>query len=136
MDQTFFKLVTALKKKCTTMETRVQKHLGLSQAEYSGLLVLSPDEQISGHLFAERLNLSVSRTSRVTTRLMEKGFIVIRQNPGNRREIEVSLTPKGVSARADIAREIAECERSILSELPEGKKQEIKDALSTLIEHM
>ncbi len=118
------------------MEARVQERLGLSQAEYSGILVLAPQEQISGHQFADRLGLSVSRTSRVTSRLMEKGLVSIRPNPSDRREIELGLTPKGESARSDIETEISECERSMLSGLPDERQAEIKRALSTLMEHM
>ena len=54
---------------------KIRKKLSLSEAEYKGILCLGEGEKITCQEFSGRMDLSVSRGSRVVDRLCEKKYI-------------------------------------------------------------
>ncbi|MGW2711998.1 MarR family winged helix-turn-helix transcriptional regulator [Streptomyces sp. NPDC004457] len=86
------------------IESRVARHLnqhiGLGASEFHALRAL--DESVragSGLLYlnvlANGVGLSQSGTSRLVTRLQDRGLVTTRLSPHDRRSVEVSLTPVG-----------------------------------------
>jgi DNA-binding MarR family transcriptional regulator len=136
MNQPLFDLVMALKRKCAATEARIQEKLGLTQAEYNGVMGIDSGEVLSGSTFAERMGLSPSRASRVTARLVERNLLAIEHGTVDRREIKLTLTAEGATMRANIARELHSCERNIMESLPSDEREEVKRALARLIESM
>jgi DNA-binding MarR family transcriptional regulator len=136
MNQPLFDLVMALKRKCAATEARIQEKLGLTQAEYNGVMGIDSGEVLSGSTFAERMGLSPSRASRVTARLVERNLLAIEHGTVDRREIKLTLTAEGATMRASIARELHSCERNIMESLPSDEREEVKRALARLIESM
>lgn len=79
---------------------------------------------------AEALTLHTSTFTRTTDRLVAGGWVERRENPDNRRETLVTLTPAGrqIVTRVTEARR-AEI-RAVLERLPAAERAQIRDALT------
>ncbi len=132
MSRRFFELILALKRKCQRNEDRIQAQLGLSQAEFNGLIVLDEGQEVSGCAFAERMALSPSRGSRVLDLLVSDGYVKTVAGSTDRRAIVISLTPKGRRTKQRIVDDMEACERRICSGLDERTVSRIRDALESL----
>ncbi len=132
MSRRLFELILAVKRKCQSNEDRIQEEMGLSQAEFNGLIVLDEDAALSGCAFAERMALSPSRGSRVLDRLVTNGYVKAIPGPEDRRAVVVSLTPRGRRAKGQIARHMGACERRIRGNLDGRSIEQIERALELL----
>ena len=132
MSRRLFEMVLAVKRKCQRSEERIQKELGLSQAEFNALIVLNEGQEISGCGFAERMALSPSRGSRVLNKLVADGYVQAVAGPADRRAIVVSLTPLGSVVRRRIIAEMEACEGRICGGLDATSVDQIKHALELL----
>ncbi len=132
MKNHLFELILAIKQKCLATEERVQKELNLSQAEFHGLLSLTPDEQLLGNTFAERMGLSPSRGSRVLWRLVSKGLLQTYTNTEDRRSVVISLTVQGKSAQKNVKKRMQACEEKITVNLSPAQINRIKKSLQIL----
>lgn len=130
--QNLFELILSIKRKCQANEDRIQEEMGISQAEFNGLLVLNPDEALPGAEFAQRMGLSPSRGSRVLTKLMDSGYVNTEFKPGDRRSVSISLTNDGVSIKSRIYDRMQECETRICSGMDECRIDQIREALELL----
>lgn len=99
--------------------------------QFRVLVILSSAEEPLRHGdLADALGLHSSTFTRTADRLVAGGWVERRENPGNRRETLVSLTPAGreivtrvtESRRAEI--------RSVLERLPAEEQARIRDALT------
>lgn len=87
----------------------------LTMTQFRTLVVLSEDVSLSLNLLANRLGVAPSSALRTIDRLSQAGLASRTENPENRREVQLSLTPTGehiVTAvttrrRLEIARIIA-----------------------------
>lgn len=127
-----FELILSIKRKCQANEDRIQEEIGISQAEFNGLLVLNPDEALPGAEFAQRMGLSASRGSRVLTKLMNSGYVHSEFKPGDRRSVSISLTDNGETMKSRIFNRMQECETRICSGMDECKIDQIREALELL----
>jgi MarR family 2-MHQ and catechol resistance regulon transcriptional repressor len=122
-----------LRKECETHEEKVRRSLDLSEAEYNGLLCLSEGEKITCQEFSERMNLSVSRGSRVIEKLFEKGYLDRLDCPEDRRCKNVELTNDGVSIRRKIDKQRQDCEQKLAADYSEQKLTMLRKELRRLI---
>jgi DNA-binding MarR family transcriptional regulator len=127
-----FELILSIKRKCQTREDIIKNDLGLTQAEFNGLLVLKPDEQIQGFQFADRLGLSPSRGSRVLGKLSKRAFVRTESKPDDRRTMVISLTKKGIRAKQDIFERMKTCEDRICGQLQPSHLEQIRESLILL----
>jgi len=127
-----FELILSVKRKCQAREDIIQNDLGISQAEFNGLIVLNDDDEIQGLHFAERMGLSPSRSSRVLNKLSTRGFVRAAYKPEDRRSVSITLTPDGNAMRKKIFSRMQECETRICTNLDECRIDEIKEALIKL----
>jgi DNA-binding MarR family transcriptional regulator len=132
MSERLFELILAVKRKCQSNEERIQDELGLSQAQFNGLIVLDAGLVISGGEFAARMALSVSRGSRVLAALAADGYVKAQESPGDRRAVSISLTPKGRRTRQRIFRGMEACESRICRALDDQRVGQLKSALQLL----
>jgi DNA-binding MarR family transcriptional regulator len=132
MSERLFELILAVKRKCQGNEDRIQDELGLSQAQFNGLIVLDEGQAVSGGEFAERMALSVSRGSRVLTKLAKDGYVEAQASPNDRRAVSISLTAKGRRTRARIFRRMETCESRICAALDDQRVTQVKSALEML----
>jgi len=103
-------LLQDIQVKCKTEEENIRRSLRLSPAEYAGLRVISPEEEITCQEFSRRMGLSLSRGSRVIDRLAHHGYLRRTGCLTDRRCKSLRLTQKGKTHRSRIAGRRRECE--------------------------
>ena len=122
-----------LKKECEAHEQKIRKSLSLSEAEYNGLLCLNKGEKITCQEFSERMNLSVSRGSRVIDMLFENGHLDRVDCLEDRRCKNVKLTKRGAAIRRKIDSHRQDCEQKFAADYSEQKLAMLKKELRRLI---
>jgi len=132
MSRRLFELILAVKRKCQGTEERIQAELGLSQAQFHGLIVLDEGQESTGLEFADGMGLSPSRGSRVLNTLVVDGYVKTRSRPGDRRSIMVCLTPKGSRTKQRIARRMQACESRVRRSLDRESLSHVVHALELL----
>jgi len=132
MSRRLFELILAIKRKCQCNEEQIQTELGLSQAEFNGLIVLDEERELLGCEFARQMGLSASRGSRVLNTLVTHGYVRTQFSPEDRRAIRVSLTGKGRRMRAKIADRMERCEKRIIEHLDDRGRRQVVQALELL----
>lgn len=132
MSRRLFELILAIKRKCQCNEEQIQAELGLSQAEFNGLIVLDEERELLGCEFARQMGLSPSRGSRVLNALVTHGYVRTPFSPEDRRAIRVTLTGKGRRMKAKIADRMASCEKRIIDHLDTRGRRQVVQALELL----
>lgn len=132
MSRQLFELILAVRRKCQGNEERIQRELGLSPAEFNALIVMADGGEITGCEFAERMSLSLSRASRVLSKLVADGYLKTRSSPQDRRTILASLTPKGKRTRQRMFEHMEVCESRICRGLDPEKLKQVRNALELL----
>jgi DNA-binding MarR family transcriptional regulator len=122
-----------LRKECEAQEEKIRVSLNLSVAEYNGLLCLDKGEKITCQEFSERMNLSVSRGSRVIDRLFEKDYLDRVDCSDDRRCKHVELTKSGLAVRKKIDRQRQDCEQKLTADCSDQKLTMLKKELRRLV---
>ena len=81
---------------------------------------------------ATRLGLTPSGATRCADPLVERGLIIRRLRPGDRRVCCLAPAPAGLSLSREITAECAERERALLGRLPAGDREPIVWAVEQL----
>ena len=102
-------------------ENKIRAKLGLSEAEYNGILCIEHEEKITCQEFSKRMDLSVSRGSRVVDRLCAKKFIERVDCDSDRRCKNIWLTSDGSAIRQKIGEEIRNFEEVLIAGYPDAK---------------
>ncbi len=124
-------ILEVLNRRCQSQEAMIRERLQLSPAEYLALRRLEPDETVICQELARRMELSLSRSSRVIDRLFSRGFVERSECVADRRCRSVRLTGDGreVQERINALRE--ECEGRVLRGYSKirlaGLKKELED---------
>jgi DNA-binding MarR family transcriptional regulator len=113
-------------------ENKTQKKVGLSEAEYRGILSIDAGEKITCQEFSGRMGLSVSRGSRVVDQLCIKKYIERVDCESDRRCKNIWLTKKGHSVRQAITEELQNIEDVLTAGYPEAKLMLLKSDLKYL----
>ena len=132
MSRHLFELILALKRKCQCNEEQIQAELGLSPAEFNGLIVLDDERELLGCELAREMGLSPSRGSRVLNTMVVHGYVRTQASPDDRRAIRVSLTAKGRRMKARIAERMKVCERRVIENLDRQRRAQVVQALELL----
>ena len=132
MSRCLFELILAIKRKCQCNEQQIQQELGLSVAEFNGLMVLGRGQAMPGGEFAGRMGLSPSRGSRVLNRLVTDGLVKAELSPEDRRAISISLTPRGARMKGRITQHMRACESRICRKLDDTGVGRVRKALELL----
>lgn len=132
MNRCFFELILAIKQKCECNEGQIRKQLGLSQAEFNGLLALERDREIQGCQLAQRMGVSASRGSRILNQLAVAGYVKTRIDPEDRRTILISMTSQGQQMRERIMGCASACEDRVRERIDRVKIGQIKESLRLL----
>jgi DNA-binding MarR family transcriptional regulator len=106
--------------------------LGLSQAQFNGLLVLENGQEVLGCELARRMGLSPSRGSRVLNALVTSDYVKTRISPEDRRTVLISLTARGRQMREQILGCAKVCEDRIRESLDRAKVGQIRESLELL----
>jgi DNA-binding MarR family transcriptional regulator len=125
-------IVDKIREKCLAKEEEFRQNLNLTETEYRGLLCLDENERITCQEFSARMNLSVSRGSRVIDRLFAGGYIDRADLSSDRRCKNIWLTKMGISIRQKIEKQRQHCEESLISDFSETKIRKLKIELKDL----
>jgi DNA-binding MarR family transcriptional regulator len=132
MSRHLFELILSIKRKCQSNEEEIQDELGLSQAEFNGLIVLKPGQKILGFDLADRMGLSPSRGSRVLNKLVNEGYVKTQVKPNDRRTVLIGLTAKGTRKKKRILSRMEACENRIHKKLTKRQVSQTRRALELL----
>jgi DNA-binding MarR family transcriptional regulator len=135
VNENFFELIRQLRHKCLEREERVRKMYALSSAEFAALLSLESSERVTCREFSSRMNLSVSRGSRVIDRLHSNGLIERTDLQSDRRCKNVWLTSRGQEVKEGISREMDVCEKVVSSAVSENELRELKHSLRKIVKN-
>lgn len=132
MAEKIFDIITNLKNRCLDKEESIQKEFMLSPAEYNALLSLVPAEIYSCNELSNKMNLSVSRSSRILDRLIKNGYLKEIKNKGDRRLLKVKLTDKGKDIRNKIRNKLEECEKDIQNKFRKSELYKLESTLNKI----
>ncbi len=109
-----------------------EEELSLRQVEAIELIAANPNIGISG--LAECLQLANSTVSELVNRLVQQGYLLRELNPDNRREIFLTLAPKGnqyIEHRGIVVERNLE---NMLSHFPKQRRLKFLSILSDLLD--
>ncbi len=110
-----------------------RERFGISVPEWRVVANLSQaDGPVSVREINRQVGMEKSKVSRAAARLEERGYVVKRSNPADRRLIELSLSDAGRQMVRELTPLAAEFERRLLDRLGPGKDA-FRAALETLL---
>lgn len=107
------------------------KRHGLTTQQYNALRILRDQypTPISTSGLRDKMLDKMSDTSRLVSRLNAKGFVDVKQNPNDKRLVNIILSDKGHELMAGIDPELSLLD-SLLSELNEEEAAQLSELLS------
>ena len=136
IDQKLIAILGEIGKGLLAFEDKIRKKLGLSEAEFNGILCIDEAEKMTCQEFSKRMNLSVSRGSRVVERLCVKQYIKRVDCDADRRCKHIWLTEEGKKIRRMVAEEIQDIEDALTAGYPGAKLWLLKSDLKRLSEKL
>ncbi|MCJ7581094.1 MAG: MarR family transcriptional regulator [Candidatus Aminicenantes bacterium] len=132
-DEKLLNIFSSLVERYSDAKDSIRKGAGLTGAEFKGLMCLKIDEKISCQDLSGRMNISVSRGSRIIEGLFTKGFLERTDSPTDRRCKNVWLTNSGAQVRRRMEAQIHECEERLTANLPPNRLENLKNELLNLL---
>lgn len=133
-DSSILDLIYELKKKCIQSDEDFFNSLDISQAEYNMFICLKNCKHFNSYSVAEKMQLSLSRVSRIIDKMVNKEFLTRTTNKLDRRAIDIKMTPKGKEVMSKIIEYRNIREAKLESKVNEKEKVEISTNLRKLIE--
>ena len=127
-------LINELKKKCMVTENEFIKENRISDSEYNFFIAFASNDSFDSKLIAQKMNLSLSRVSRVVDKMVKNGYIERKIDLTDRRTICLNLTEKGILLSKEIENYRKKCEQIILENIPEHEIIKIKEGFTKIIE--
>ncbi len=110
------------------------ERFGISVAEWRVLAHLSRDEKVSIREIHRRVRMDKSKSSRAAARLEKAGYVLKRENPCDRRLVELSLTAAGRALVDEIAPLAIAYEADILKRLDEEDRGRFRQYVVKLLD--
>jgi DNA-binding MarR family transcriptional regulator len=120
-DERLIAILGEIGKGVLSHEHKIRKKLGLSGTEFKGILCIGEEEKITCREFAKRMELSLSRGSRILESLHTEKYIERADCASDRRCKNIWLTKKGVETRRMITEEIQNIEEALTAGYPDAK---------------
>lgn len=133
-DSSILDLIYELKKKCIQSDEDFFDSLDISQAEYNMFICLKNCKHFNSYSVAEKMQLSLSRVSRIIDKMVNKDFLIRTTNKIDRRAIDIRMTPKGKEVTNKIIEYRKLREEKLESKVNEKEMTEISTNLRKLIE--
>ncbi len=134
MNRSVIDLIFQLKSSCLAKEDKIRDELGLSPAEFRGLLALMPESEIPCNILSKKMGLSISRGSRVIDKMLNNNYLKEVYNYNDRRVMNVTLTPKGITTQKRIHKILEDCENTIMKRMSKPELSALENSLIKLSE--
>jgi DNA-binding MarR family transcriptional regulator len=132
IEESLIAILGEIGKRISVHENKIRRKLNLSEAEFKGILCMDDGEKITCQEFSKRMDLSISRGSRVIDRLVAKKYIKRVDCNVDRRCKNIWFTEKGKKIRHMIAEEILSVEDVLTSGYPAAKLMLLKGDMKRL----
>lgn len=109
-----------------------EAEFGITRREWRMLAQLGRGEGLASSALAERAGLDRAQTSRAVGTLVQKGLVCRTPRRGDRREVQLTLTPQGRALYDTLLPRVAAINRELLSVLSEAEV----DALDALLQRL
>ncbi len=106
----------------------------ISVPEWRVVAHLSTDKKISVREIFHRVDMDKSKVSRAADRLVARGYVIKRQNPRDKRLIELSLTAKGRDMLNEIGDIAARYQAGVLTGMAPETARQFELGLRSLLE--
>jgi DNA-binding MarR family transcriptional regulator len=126
-------LTFSLLANCQEKETRLAELHNLTQAEFRCLKLFNTDEILNNKTIAERMKLSQSRLTRIIDGLVSKDYVIREIDKNDRRNMRVTLSPKGKSFVNQLNNAYVDIHKEILMDIDEQQHQPLITALLHLL---
>lgn len=126
-------LINELKKKCIVFDLDCMKKHNISDSEYNFFLIASDCKKLNSKSIAVKMDLSLSRVSRIIDKLVINGFLEREQDQQDRRTIKIKLSEKGMALKKEIENFRTECETRITQKIPSTKLNIIREGFEDII---
>ncbi len=133
-DSSILDLIYELKKKCIQSDEDFFNTLDISQAEYNMFICLKNCKHFNSYSVAEKMQLSLSRVSRIIDKMVNREFLARSTNKIDRRAIDIKMTPTGKEVMNKIIEYRTERASKLESKVTEKEKVDISINLQKLIE--
>ncbi len=118
---------------CQEKEVTMAEEFGLSQSEFRTIRLFRGEQHISQKTLNKRLGLSGSRLTRILDQLQERGFIARNEDPRDRREYVISLTPHGLELAKELEKRHVQIHEEILQDIPQNVHASLGDSLAQMV---
>ncbi|MBE15084.1 MAG: MarR family transcriptional regulator [Dokdonia sp.] len=118
----------------TEILTETLKPYELSLQQFNVLRILRGQKGIPANLSTinDRMVSKMSNTTRLVDKLIKKNLVHRAQCPSNRRKIEITITPDGLSLLKSIDSAVDGAEDKITQQLSENEREQLNTMLNTL----
>jgi len=130
--QKIYQIILKLKRFCTCNEDKISSSCHISVAELKGISAIEYQESVSCSGLSQKMNLSLSRGSRIIDNLVRKGYLFREIKDQDRRTTLLYLTKRGKKLKYEIKREQKAFEDMLTSKLSSQEIKSIKKGLETL----
>lgn len=88
-------LIYEIRQKCMQNDEEIFKSLSITKAEFNMFLCLKNCKHFNSYSVAEKMQLSLSRVSRIIDKMVNKGHLSRTTNKLDRRAIDIKMTSSG-----------------------------------------
>lgn len=126
-------LTFSLLANCQEKEIRLAELHNLTQAEFRCLRLFGTDENLNNKQIAERMKLSPSRLTRIIDGLVIKEYINREIDPGDRRNMRVTLSRKGRQLVRQLNKAYVDIHNEILEDIDVSQHEPLITAMDHLL---
>ncbi|MCB2000338.1 MAG: MarR family transcriptional regulator [Rhodoferax sp.] len=105
---------------------------GITRREWRLICALALDGTMLSSALAQRIHLERGRTSKAISEMVEKGLLVRRPRPNDRRQVEIELTDAGRSIYDTLFPEVVRLNQQLLAALSEADIEQLDATLARL----
>lgn len=132
-EELIFDLIFQLEKKYQQEKDLFIETMNISQAEYNLFICLKNCDHFNSYSIADKMNLSLSRVSRIIDKMVKNNYLTRKVNKKDRRAIDIAITEKGKMVTKKITDFIISKSSEIEKKLSISDFNNIKTNLSKLI---
>jgi len=114
------------------LRTLVHEGMDLTYNQYKTLLTIADRGECSLGDLGRELEVAMSSASQMVDRLVGQGLVHREQDADNRRQVVISLTPRGEGVIAELETGILKRYEQVMARLPEAEQEELVGAFETI----